>query len=108
MDNNNINQIVEEYGFIKGGTYEAYLKSREVVLNSFDGGDKLICLNSQVNIKEFMEAVKILMTFASKHPDEYVELYYCDMSCKRFKQRPCPGDCLVSDGATKRCPFYAK
>ncbi|MBQ8042785.1 MAG: hypothetical protein IJ272_01375 [Clostridia bacterium] len=106
MENKNISKIVEGAGFIKGGTYEAYLKAREVVLNSFDGGDKLICLNSQVKIPEFMEAVKILMTFASKHPDEYVELYDCDMSCKRFKHRPCPGDCILSDRATKRCPFY--
>lgn len=106
MENNNIYDVIKSSGCIEGGTYEAYVKAREVVLNCFDGGHKLILLTNEVNVSEFMEAVKVLMTFASKHPDEHVELYDCDMSCKHFKMKPCPGDCMLSDKSTKRCPFY--
>ncbi len=106
METNNIYDVIKNNGCVEGGTYEAYLKAREVILNSFDGGHKLIILTDGVNVSEFVEAVKVLMTFASKRPDEHVELYDCDMSCKHFKMKPCPGDCMVSDKATKRCPFY--
>lgn len=106
MENNNIYDVIKNNGCIEGGTYEAYIKAREVILNSFDGGYKLVSLSNKVNMAEFIEAVKTLMTFASKHPDEHVELYDCDMSCKRFKMKPCPGDCMVSDKATTRCLFY--
>ncbi len=106
MENNNIYDIIKGNGCIEGGTYEAYVKAREVILNCFDGGHKLIILSNEVNVSEFIEAVKVLMTFASKHPDARVELYECNMSCKHFKMKPCPGDCMVSDKATKRCPFY--
>ena len=105
MENNNYN-IIKNNDCIEGGTYEAYLKAQEVIRNSFDGGYKLVSLTDKVNMSEFVEAVKILMTFASMHPDEHVELYDCDMSCKHFKTKPCPGDCMLSDKATTRCPFY--
>lgn len=103
---NNIYDVIKNNGFIEGGTYEAYIKAREVVLNSFDGGDKLITFQKDVSMAEFIDAVKVLMTFASKHTDEKVELYDCDMSCKRFTMKPCPGDCMVSEKSTTRCPFY--
>ena len=108
MKNNNIYEIIKNNGCIEGGTYEAYIKAREVVMHSYVSGDKLITFQKEVSISEFMEAVKVLMTFASKHLDEHVELYDCDMSCKHFKMKPCPGDCMVSDKATKRCPFYSE
>ena len=108
MENNNIYDIIKSNGCIDGGTYEAYIKVREVILNSFDGGHKLVILSDNVTVAEFIESVKVLMTFASKHKDERVELYECDMSCKHFKMRPCPGDCMLSDKSVKRCPFYAE
>lgn len=106
MDKNPISDVIKSSGCIEGGTYEAYIKVREVLINSFDGGDKLIYSGKQISITEFMEAVKVLMTFASKHPDEHVELYDCDMSCKHFKMKPCPGECMISDKSVKRCPVY--
>ena len=106
MENNNIYDVIKKSGYVEGGTYEAYIKAREVILNCFDGGYKLVSLSNNVSMTEFIEAVKVLMTFASKHMDEKVELYYCDMNCKCFRMKPCPGDCMLSDKAIKRCPFY--
>ena len=106
MENNKIYDVIKSGRYIDGGTYESYIKAREVVLNSFDGGHKLVILSDKVNASEFIEAVKVLMTFASKHSDVKVELYDCDINCKHFKSNLCPGDCMVSDKATKRCPFY--
>lgn len=102
----NIHDVIKKHGCIEGGTYEAYIKAAEVLQHSIDGFDKLIYFNNQVKISEFIEAVKILMTFASKHPDEHVELYYCEMACNHFKKLPCPGSCMLSDKATTRCPYY--
>ena len=102
----NILDIIKNSGCIEGGTFEAYIKAREVLLNSYIDGDKLITFQKDVSILEFLEAVKILMTFASKHQDEYVQLYDCHMSCKHFKTKPCPGDCMLSYKSLERCPFY--
>lgn len=106
MKNNNIYDVIRSNGCIEGGTYEAYIKAREVVLNCIDAGDKLLCVNNSVSMTEFIQAVKVLMTFASKHNDEHVQLYYCDRKCKFFKTQPCPGDCMLSENSTIRCPFY--
>ena len=107
MENENIYDIIKSNGCIEGGIYEAYIKAREVISNSFVlDEDKLMYFRPRISMQEFIESVKILMAFASKHQDEYVELYDCDITCKYFKMHPCPVECIVSDNATKRCPFY--
>ena len=106
MKKNNLKQLIKESGCIEGGTKEACLKVREVLRYAIDGGDKLIVPRSQVKMNEFIEAVKILTTFASSRPDEYVEMYFCDIDCARISGGCCPGDCMLSEKATKRCPHY--
>lgn len=105
MERNNISDIIESGQYIECGTYEAYAKAKEIILNCYDGGYKLISLSNNVTISEFLEAVKILMAFASNHPDEHIELYRCSTNCKYFKIKQCPGECLLSVKSTKRCPF---
>lgn len=106
MENREFNKIIQSEGCIKGGTKEACLKVQEVLRYAIDGEDKLFAPCSRVKIGEFIEAVKILMAFAKQHDDEYVELYYCEADCARFKSGPCPGDCALSEKATKLCPYY--
>jgi len=106
MENNKIYDVIKNGECIAGGTYEAYAKVRDILTNCYDGGYKLVSLTNKVNMAEFLEAIKILMAFTSNHPDERVELYYCDSSCKHFKVKPCPGDCMLSPKAINRCPFY--
>ena len=91
---------------INGGTYDACIKAQEVVKNYFDGGYKLVSLTNKVSIAEFVEAVKILMTFASKHPDEYVEICYCETDCVRSPNPDCPYRQFTFSNGTAICPHY--
>lgn len=105
---NNVHDVIKSNNCIEGGTYEAYIKAREFIMNSYISSEKIISYQKDVGVYEFLEAVKVLMTFASMHPDVHVDLYDCDMCCKHFKSKPCPGECMLSDKSRKRCPFYQK
>lgn len=106
MENNNIYDIIKSNGCIDGGTYEACIKAREVILNSFDGGHKLVILSDNVTAAEFIESVKVLMAFASKHPDEKVELWHCEADCVRAQNPNCLYRQITFSKGTKTCPHY--
>ena len=108
MKARNIDKFIEDSKCIQGGTKEACLKTREILSKGVVRKDNFYASHSEVSMEEFLQAVKVLVAFASNLPDEKVELYYCQGDCARYYDKHCVGELTLSSCATKLCPHYTQ
>lgn len=101
-----IDRFIEDSKCIQGGTKEACLKVREILSKGVVRRDSFYASHSEVSVDEFIQAVRVLVAFASNLPDEKVEVYYCQGDCARYYDKHCVGELALSSCATKRCPQY--
>ncbi len=78
----------------------AYLKDENIV-------EKIKRLpDNGITGREFLEAVELLMSFASQQPDTETEVYNCECDCVHIYKTLCPGELTVSETGIKMCPYY--
>lgn len=106
LDRDEVEFVLSDNNYIKGGTKEACVKVRQVLKNSQNNYNQLNASTCSIQIEEFIEAVKVLMAAAFKKEDEIPETWYCENDCKMISNLLCPGECNLSNDSEKRCPFY--
>lgn len=73
MERKELDFILENNHYLKGGTKEACVKAREFIVNSINPGNQLHAPLSCVKANEFVEAVKTLISFAFSQEDTIPE-----------------------------------
>ena len=106
MERKELDSIIKDFNFQKGGTKEACLKAREYLLHMINPGNQLHSPLSCVKADEFVEAVKVLMAFAFRQEDTIPETWKCDNDCHRTSYFVCPGECNINNNSDKMCPFF--
>ena len=106
MERKDLEYILKNGQFQKGGTKEACVKAREFIRNSMNPGNQLHAPLSCVTADEFVEAVKTLMAFAYLQDDTIPEAWECDKDCKMTSDILCPGEFNIRKGSDKMCPYF--
>lgn len=95
--------------YLDNGTKQACIKAKEFLHNVMPLSPESRQINSPfscVNSDEFIEAVNILIVFASSQKDQIPEAWNCDSYCKSVNELICPGECGIDFSSNKRCPFF--
>lgn len=110
MNRKELDTVLEQYRCKKGGTREASIKVRDFLRNTTLGRSNeqnLFAGRTSVTLREFIESVKILMAYASQHPDTVPNRWKCcGKECRIIELPMCPGELCISDEAEKECPFF--
>ena len=106
MDWLELQYVLRNGQFKKGGTKEACVKAREFIKNSMNPGNQLHAPLSCVNANEFVDAVKTLIAFAYRQEDTIPETWKCDNDCRRSSSFLCPGECNIRNDSNKMCPYF--
>jgi hypothetical protein len=98
--------VIENNKYLKGGTKEACVKVRQVLKNSQNVGSQFQATCETVSSEEFMEAIQIIMAATFQKPDEVPDMWRCDSDCKMTSYLLCPGECNLNGNASKMCPHF--
>lgn len=106
MTREELDFVLKQNAYLEDGTKQACVKVKESIQNVRCTDNKIEILQSCVSIDEFMEAMRILVAFASQKKDQTVKTWYCDDDCRRISSLLCPGEGSISKDAETICPFY--
>lgn len=106
MDRRELDFVLKQNQYLKGGTKEACVKVRDFLQHATDPGNQICSSLSCVTDDEFVESVETLMAFAFQQEDAIPEKYKCDSDCHMASDLLCPGECNISKTADKVCPFF--
>ncbi|MBR6252764.1 MAG: hypothetical protein IKR04_02880 [Clostridia bacterium] len=106
MERKEMDLVLEDFHYLKGGTREACVKAREYISHIINPGNQLHAPLSCVSANEFVEAVKVLMAFAFVQNDTVPDTWKCDNDCHRSSYFLCPGECNINKNSDKMCPFF--
>lgn len=102
-----INDIIKMSECIHGGSKEAAIKVRAVLKNISIANENILLLGrSDVNAKEFLEAVCKLVAYAETGTDMQVDTWYCETDCVRAPKPNCLYKQHTFSNGTKICPHY--
>ena len=101
MTKDELNFIIEDNQYLKGGTKEASLKVKDYVKKI-----QYIESNSSIEFKEFLEFLNTLLAFTFPATDTIPERWYCDNDCKCSGFLMCPGEFNTDENSHKLCPYY--
>ena len=73
MERKELEFVLENNHYLKGGTKEACVKAGDFIVNSMNPGNQLHAPLSCVKADEFVEAVKTLIAFAFRQEDAIPE-----------------------------------
>ena len=85
MTKDELNFIIEDNQYLKGGTKEAALKVKDYVKKI-----QYVESNSSIEFKEFLECLNTLLAFTFPAKDTIPTKYYCDNDCKYSRCLLCP------------------
>lgn len=98
--------VLKQNEYLKGGTKEACIKARDFLFNAKNPGNQLQSPNSCVSANEFTKAVEVLMAFAFQQEDQIPERWHCDSDCQCVSYLLCFGECNISNEAEGLCPYF--
>mgnify|MGYP005815677995 FL=1 len=101
-----LNAILKQNNYQKGGTLEACVKVREFLQGSIPEAKTVHSLFSCVTAEEFLEAVKVLMAFASQNPDTVPKRWHCSSDCCKCSSSFCQGECSLDKDSDNLCPYF--
>ena len=101
MTKDELNFIIEDNQYLKGGTKEASLKVKDYVKKI-----QYIESNSSTEFKEFLEYLNTLLAFAFPAKDTIPERWYCECDCRHNGCMICPGEFNTDKTSEKICPYY--
>ena len=106
MKQDELNLLLKQNNYLKGGTKEACIVARDFLRFASVSESKIRPLLSSVSPKEFAKAVSILIAYASQSVDTIPEKWYCDDSCQLSSFHTCPGNFAIDKDADRLCPYY--
>lgn len=106
MRRDELNLLLMQNDYLKGGTKEACVIAREFLRFASISESKIRPLCSSISPKDFAKAVNILIAHASQSVDTIPERWYCDDSCQLSSLHTCPGNLAIDKDANKLCPYY--
>ena len=106
MKQEELDFVLEQNHYLKGGTKEACIKARDFLLYATKQEEQIHSANSCVTVDEFIESVKTLMAFTFRKKDTIPETWLCDRNCQLVSALLCPGECNISKNAKQKCPFF--
>lgn len=106
MQRDQLEAILSDNNYLKGGTKEACIKIKETLNNCVNPGNQLHPLLSCVGIEEFVDAVEVLVASAYQKEDEIPKTWHCNMVCVLNKGKVCPGMHSVKKDSDQLCPFF--
>lgn len=106
MERRELDFVLKQNRFLKGGTKEACIKIRDFLRHAVKSENQIHSSDSCITADEFMEAVRTLMAFAYQQDDNIPERWRCDGDCRRVSYLFCSGECNTSDESQNLCPFF--
>lgn len=106
MERKELDFVLKQNQYLKGGTKEACIKVRDFLLHATNSGNQIHSELSCITTDEFIESVKTIMAFTFRQDDTIPERWKCDNDCRMVSNLLCPGECNISKIAKNVCPFF--
>lgn len=103
MTKEEIEFVLKENNYLKGGTKEACLKVKHYMkkIQSIES-------KSSTEFKEFLECINTLLAFSFPAKDTIPTKYCCDNDCKYSGFLLCAGEFNTDDKSENICPYYTQ
>ena len=109
MNRKQLESVLEQYRYLKGGTKEASVIAREFLQHAKISGNQIIS-KSCVSATEFIKAVETLIAVASRQKDTRPRRWKCNRAkCYMASFCICPGEGNVtekSEESDEICPYF--
>lgn len=106
MTREELDFVLKQNNYLEGGTKQACVKIKNFIKDAHCTDTQINSLQSCVTIEEFIESVKILVSFAFQQEDQLGETWHCDAGCREISSLLCPGECNVDENSKTICPFF--
>ena len=93
--------ILTDNNYLKGGTKESAIKVKEFIKQI-----ETIESNSSIDYEEFLIAINTLLAFCFESNDKIPEKWYCDNDCVYSSSLICKGEFNIDKKSENLCPYY--
>ncbi len=91
---------------LNGGIKEACIKVRNYTRNAVVKGGCIQAPHACVLSDEFLNAVGVLLAYASDKEDVVPQRWYCDNDCVHAPNPNCKGAANIDKTSKNPCPYY--
>lgn len=105
MKKDELDLLLEQNNYLKGGTKKACVLVRDFLLHS-SISNGTISSTTEIPTEKFVSAVKTLMAAGSQFDDIVPKTWHCDSNCKLCTALSCPGEYAIDKNSKNLCPYF--